>query len=521
MRFARYIPHAAVLGLVALILAAPGGASSALNAGRASFLERFDYVVLWVSSGALLVCALLVITPARKYRLGGPHARPEFGVVAWISMLFAAGMGAGLVFWGASEPIVHALNPPEGARFGADLVEAGSAEAQRRAMAVSLLHWALHPWAIYALGALGVAVFAFAHHRAEPDAGASPGANANPDDARLSPSAVAGPRAHSVLRYAIDWLALAAVIFGIVASLANGVLQMAAGVASFGVGQSDSDWLFITLLAALISAALVSAVSGLARGIRILSMINVGLGLAIMSFILIAGPTGSIAATAATAAGDYLSSLPRLAFDLGARDVWAKSWTLTYFLWWMAWIPFVGVFIARISYGRTLGAFVTATVLVPSIVTLIWFATFGGAAFDAQFAQGVDLGIADGGAQQASYRLLETLPFAALTKALTVMLVFFFLVTSADSAAFVLAMLARGGDPNPPVRERVFWGLMLGFLAAGALLSGDGTNATEAYAVAGSIPIVFMLVWFAARLVHHLAKRARHPEGLAGRKASR
>lgn len=481
-----------------------------LQAATGAFLHYGDWFVLAVSSFALAACLFLALGPARRIRLGGPQARPEFGFVSWIAMLFAAGMGAGLVFWGAAEPLLFAETPPpmgalESYAWSEAALEPASEEARRRAMALAMLHWGLHPWAIYALSAAAVGFFAY---RRAQVTGEDAAGHLLPSAPLHAPGAVRGGAREPLVRRAIDWIALLGVVFGIVASLGNGVRQLNAGAASVtGASQTESLPLQFAFLAVLAAAYLISAASGVRRGIRILSDINLALALGLVVFVLWAGPALSILKTAAIAAYDYARALPGLAFELRrgggeAAAGWTQAWSLTYFLWWIAWIPFVGVFVARISYGRTLGAFMAGVLGAPVLITLVWFSVFGAAAFDLQYNQGADLGIAGADAAQiAIFRVLGEYPAAALTQTLATLLVFVFLVTSADSGAYVLAMLARGGDPRPPIRDRLFWGVLLALLTALALAAAGGHAVMRAFAVAGAAPMVFILAWQGLRLV--------------------
>ncbi|MEL7030372.1 MAG: BCCT family transporter, partial [Pseudomonadota bacterium] len=326
------------------------------------------------------------------------------------------------------------------------------------------MHWAIHPWAIYAVSALAVGFFAYRH--------AAP----------LSPSAPLHGLRESKDRLAfrvIDWIALVAVLFGVVASIGQGVFQMAAGAHEIaGLAEPDSIGLQLGILVILDAVYLASAAGGLARGIKPLSDLNMALCIALMAFVFIAGPTDAILAVLGDTALAYAKNFATFSFDLGAlreNEAWARDWTLTYLLWWIAWGPFVGVFVARISRGRTLRTFVLGVVLAPSLFSIVWFSIFGGAALDAQLAQGIDLGVASfETAPMASYVMLDQLPWAAATKVAAFALIFIFLVTSADSGAYVLGMFSSGGQARPGVAERLFWGLVLAGLATGAVLSGDG-----------------------------------------------
>ena len=456
------------------VVLSPGAAAAGLQALSAWFLAAFGGIVLAAATGCLLLCAALLFLPIGRQRIGGA-ARPEFRTITWLAMLFAAGMGSGLVFWGAAEPLIHAGAPPPGGPMP------GTPEAERLGLAITQFHWSLHAWAIYAVAALAVAL------------AAKPGAVPLPSAPVPVP-----PGAHRL----IDWLALVAVLFGVVASMGQALFQMGAGVeVATGGAVRDGMGAQMTILAVLLAAYLASALSGLRRGIAILSLVNVGLAIGLMLFVLAMRPGPALTATW-TSLTAYLAELPALSFGLGdgARRQWASDWSLTYFLWWVAWTPFVGVFVARISRGRTVRGFVAGVVLVPSLATLMWFGVFGGAALSVQ-AGGTDLGVSDfATAPRAAYALLAELPLARLTQAVTLLVVFLFMVTSADSGSYVLGLFGRGGT-EPGAGEKVYWGLVLAGLTAAAVLSAGGQDTTRAMAVAGAAPLTALLIAQALSLV--------------------
>lgn len=472
----RYAPHALVGTGTLCVVAFPGPATQWLRRAADAFLIAFGHATLWGATACLLLCAVLAISPAGRRRVGGPDATPEFATLTWLSMLFAAGMGAGLVFWGAAEPLIHAANPPPGA----------DGDAVREALAITQFHWSLHAWAIYAVAALAVAL------------AAKPGQIPLPS----APFSRLPQRARRIL----DWTALVAVLFGIVASLGQGVFQLGAGVGVVTEGAvRDGPGLQAILLCILFLAYAASAASGISRGIAILSIVNVALAIALMIFVVFSGATTQILGTLWTSLVGYVSELPRLSVQLrpeGVARQWTRDWSLTYFLWWAAWTPFVGVFIARISRGRTVRAFLGGVVLVPAIGTLLWFSVFGGAALSLPDG-GASLGVTDfATAPQATYALLEALPMAGVTQTLTLLLVFLFLVTSADSGAYVLGLFSRDGEPG--VAERLYWGLVLAALTGAAVWSAGGQEITRAFAVTGAIPLCVLLAAQAAGLIGQL-----------------
>ncbi|WP_051881356.1 BCCT family transporter [Parvularcula oceani] len=469
----RLLPHALVGAGTLLIVLFPGPAALWLRQAADWFLLHFGRPILWGASACVVLCAVLAVIPAGRVRIGGQEAVPEFGTFTWLSMLFAAGMGAGLVFWGAAEPLIHAGQPPPGTE----------GEALHHALALTQFHWSLHAWAIYAIAALAVAL---SLRPGRPPLPSAPFPSLGPAKRRL-----------------LDWTALIAVLFGVVASMGQGLFQMGAGLEILtGQAVPDGRGPQVAALLLLFAAYAVSVATGLHRGIAVLSVLNVGLALLLMGFVLVTGSTGAILRTLAQTSIAYLSELPRLSLEIrpeGAGRQWTRDWSLTYFLWWVAWTPFVGVFIARISIGRTVRSFLAGVVLVPSLATLVWFSVFGGAALSAE-AGGASLGVTDfATAPQASYALLGTLPFPVLSQALTLLLVFLFLVTSADSGAYVLGLFSRNGEPA--IAERLYWGSVLAALTGAAIWSESGQSVTRAFAVTGAIPLSLLLAAQAGALL--------------------
>ncbi|MEO0424098.1 MAG: BCCT family transporter [Pseudomonadota bacterium] len=476
----RYLPHGVIAAVALLAIAFPGETGARVQGLAGAFLRHFDWLTLLVASGAVLVCAVVVLLPIGRHRIGGTTATPEFRLVTWLSMLFAAGMGAGLVFWGAAEPLIHFLNPPPGGPAPA------SDDARRLALALTQFHWSLHAWAVYAVAALAIAAFAGRGHAPLPSSPLVP--------------------ASGKLRRTVDWIALIAVLVGVVASVSAGALQMGAGVARVSGGSLPNSPLSQSVLLVLLTAAyLTSVVAGLRRGIAFLSNVNMGLALVLALYFLFAGPTAQILTALGESASAYLSELLSLSTQLraeGEARQWTRDWSLTTLLWWIAWTPFIGTFIARISYGRRLRTLVLGVLLVPTLVTLIWFSLLGGTALHLA-AEGVDLGVSDfATAPAATYAVLEHLPLTKLTQSLTLLLVFTFLLTSADSGAYVLGMFSRGTMEDPPLAERLFWGLVIAVLSGAAILSAGGQSVVRAFAVSGAIPMVLLLAVQAGALLY-------------------
>lgn len=489
----RYLPHLLVGAFVGGSLLWPDLFITHLQAVTRAFLTYFDWFILLATSGFLLLCLYLACSRFGHLRLGRDDEEPEYSTPSWLAMLFAAGMGVGLVFWGTAEPLLHSLHPPPGSPYGA-----GAAEAMRGAMVITLLHWALHPWAVYAASALAIAYFTFRH------------------DQPLLPSAplrAVSRYRHPAFYHLIDGIALVAVVFGIIASLGQGVLQMGSGVEKIITHTPPTSLHYGIIICTLCLAYLISASGSLHQGIKTLSDINMLICIALMLFVLFSGPTLFLLQTTVASLGDYLSSLTAYSFRLrhfSGETAWTHDWTLTYFLWWIAWGPFVGVFIARISRGRTIREFLAGVVLVPSLFSLCWFAVLGGTSIHAQFFDQQGFAIDINSASAATYTLLERLPFAQITQAVTLLLVFLFLVTSADSGTYVLGMFSSDGVARPPVAQRLFWGVIIGVLTAIAMISGHGVKVMRSFAVAGAIPFLFIMIWQMLCLMRRLRQEQVH-----------
>jgi glycine betaine transporter len=471
-----------------LVLGFPVPVTQAIAAATSFAIAWLDSPILWFSSSMLLVCLLVVVGPWGSWRLGGSSARPEFSTFSWLAMLFAAGMGSGLVFWGVAEPLTHHLNP------GPGLVSAAQQAAMpaAAAMATTYFHWGLHAWAIYAVAGLAIAWFSYRQDAPE-----------SPSGALLC--GLRGLLPDQLLQWLAllaDFLAIIAVVFGVAAALANGTILLHEGF-SRAMGKSLPQWVAYGLI--LLSMGMVflaSAASGLRRGIRWLSTANVLLALVVLAGVLLFASRDAVFEAFWRGGWLYLENLPdwswQLAGSPGERE-WAHGWTITYLLWWIAWAPFVGVFVARISRGRSLRGFVTGVVLVPVLFSVAWFSIMGGGAlaFDAQ-NHGELAGLVKVDYTAPLFAWFGGLPaeWAAWGRVLiyaSCLLLFVFLVTSADSAAYVLGMLGSGGNPNPPRRSTLLWGALTVSLAAG-LLARDSADVNKAVAIVGAIPYALLLL---------------------------
>lgn len=474
-----------VLGLVLLILLATiidrQQTGIFLFGLQDAIVEYFAWLFPLTVSGLLVFSLWLVFSRYGQIKLGPDDSKPEFNTIAWISMLFSAGMGIGLVFFGVAEPVLHYLAPLQAAPE--------TVAAAREAMRLSIFHWGLHAWAIYAVLGMALAYYHFRYHQ--------------PLAMRSTLAPLLGRQTHRWPGKLVDIFAVLGTLFGLATSLGLGASQINAGLAQlFGTTVSIDTQVIIIVVITL--CAMTSLVLGLTKGIRRLSEFNMLLALLLLCFVLIAGPTSALLRGLPDLLGNYLQSLPGLSLSTHPfRNLeWQKSWTIFYWAWWLSWSPFVGMFIARISRGRTIRQFVLGVLFIPTLLSLLWFGIFGGAALRIElFSTGTELpGLADAvqeNSATAIYALLANFPFSGMVNSLAIFLVAVFFITSSDSGSFVVDMLTSGGNPNPPVGQRIFWASMEGLLAIILLMLG-GLNALQAGAVSMGLPfclIIIAVVW--------------------------
>ena len=437
-------------------------------------VETFGWFYLLTATTLLISVIWLIFSRFGRIRLGGENARPEFGYLTWFSMLMSAGMGIGVVFFGVAEPMLHYLAPPTTA--------GESAEAVREAMRFTFFHWGLHPWAIYSAIALPLAYFHFRHGL--------------PLAPRSLLYPLLGERIHGPWGHAVDILCTVGTLFGVATSLGLGSIQINAGLDRLlGVEQGTQQQ--VLLIAGITAIATISVVSGLHLGIRYLSQFNIGLAGLILVFVLVAGPTIYIIELFVSSLGYYLQTLPgtSLWINPSPESDWQQNWTLFYWSWWISWSPFVGVFVARISKGRTLRQFILTVLLVPSLAGFVWFAAMGGTGlFLERFGDGGIAAVTQENNALSLYALLDQLPVSTLTATLATVLIFVFFVTSSDSGSLVDDMVTSGGHPNPPRAQRVFWALAEGAVAAVLVITG-GLQALRTASLTTGLPMaVFLLV---------------------------
>jgi glycine betaine transporter len=433
-----------------------------------------DWWWLLLCTSFVILSAWLALGPYGKIKLGADDEEPEFSNASWIAMLFAGGMGSGLLFWGVAEPVTHFSAPPS--------MPGGTPDAAREAMVITNLHWGFHAWSIYAVCGMVIAYFTFRLNR---------------------PSMISTPirslftgRSNEGYATAADVLGVVAVVFGLAGSLAMGALQVRSGIGSvFGVPATNTT--SAVILAVLFVCYMLSATTGVDKGIRILSNLNMIIALSIMAFVLIFGPTAFILESFVTSVGDYFSRLIDMSFRMYPyrnNADWTVSWTLTYLIWWLAWGPFVGIFIARISRGRTIREFCFGVILTPTLFSILWFATFGGSGIFIELFGGG--GLSELIAQDVSIALFaffDSFPLSGVLSMLAVLLVFVFLVTSADSGTFVLSMMTTDGNLNPPLGHKLVWGILIAALTGSTLFAGS-IEVARAMAALGAIPFSAILV---------------------------
>ena len=481
--------------LVAELLAAlERRAPAALAEGALATVRTVMAQLGWFYLGAvavfLLTAVWLAVGRHGTRRLGTDDEVPEFSTLSWLAMLFSAGMGTGLMFWGVAEPITHWANPPIG--------EGATIEAARQALVLTDFHWGLHAWGIYCIAALCLGYFRFRH-------GATylPGAPLR--------RGFAGRWREPAARIA-DLVAVLAVAFGVAGAMGMGVFQIRSGLATLLGWDPESGLVATFILVTLGVAYTASASTRLERGIQWLSATNMVLALVFLAAVLLGGPTTAIVQTWVTSVIDYAVALPGLTLALPPWDdlgPWRDEWTLTYLIWWIAWAPFVGVFVARISRGRTIREFVAGVLLVPTVFSTIWFAVLGGAALEHELQGTGEIAVhVEGSVDRALFALLEQLPGGDLLAATAMVLVFVFLVTSADSAAYVLGMVTSRGATEPPRSRKLTWGLVLGLLAA-TLVATNDIDVVKAVAILGAIPFTLVLVVQLGALVRALRRETR------------
>ncbi len=450
--------------------------------------DTFDAIQAWITASFgwlymlsvavfLVFCIGLAVSSYGRIKLGPDDSEPDYSYVSWFAMLFSAGMGIGLMFYGVAEPIYHFTGPPVG--------EAGTPAAARQAMEISFFHWGFHAWAIYVVVALSLAYFSYRHNL--------------PLTIRSALFPIIGWRINGPIGHTVDVFAVLGTMFGVATSLGLGVMQVNSGL-EFLFDVPNETWVQVILIALITLAATASVVAGLDSGIKRLSELNLFLALVLVIFVLVVGPTIFLLETFVQNVGAYLAEIVPRTFSLYAYPEqpgdWMSSWTLFYWGWWIAWSPFVGMFIARVSRGRRIREFIVGVLLVPVGVTFIWLTVFGDTALHFELAEGGGA-IADAVSNNLStalFKFLNEFPLGFVSSLVATLLVITFFVTSSDSGSLVIDIITSGGDRNPPVIQRVFWALTEGVVAAVLLLAG-GLSALQTGAIASALPFVIIMLF--------------------------
>ncbi|MFV0533824.1 MAG: BCCT family transporter [Cumulibacter sp.] len=501
-----------ILAIAIVAVAAPDFIGTVFTSVNDWIVTNLGWYYMLVVSGFVVIAIAIGVSRLGKIPIGRDGEEPEFSVLTWFAMLFAAGMGIGLVFYGVGEPLTYATVDPKPGWDGSQ------SEISALAMAQTFVHWGLHPWAIYAI--IGLAL-GYAIHR-----------RGRPVSIRWALEPLFGDRVKGRLGDLIDVLAIFGTVFGVATSLGLGVQQISSGMAHLGVVDEVDNVLLVVLIISITLLASISVLTGLGAGIKWLSNINLSFAGVLLISVLLLGPTIFLLQNFVESIGVYLGNLLQMSFDVGAFERgegaadWFSGWTVFYWGWWISWSPFVGVFIARISRGRTVRQFIAGVLLVPTIVGFLWFSVLGGTGLFNQRFGGEDYITlnADGEevivAEQALFDVLGGLPLGQILSVLAIVLVAIFFITSSDSASLVVDMLASGGHPNPPVWSRLLWALLEGALAAALLLAG-GLGALQAAALATALPfsvVLILMAWAnikALRLDAQIYARDQRDERLA------
>lgn len=489
-----FFPSAGVILLFVLLGAlTPTRMESVFNTIQSFIVQEFGWFYTLSATIFLVFVVWLFISPYGRVRLGKDDEEPEYSNLTWFAMLFSAGMGIGLLFFGVAEPIMHYMNPPRGA-------PGHTVAAARDAITITYFHWGLHAWAIYIVVGLCLAYFAYRHDL--------------PLTIRSTLYPLLGQGIHGRLGDIVEILAVFGTLFGVATSLGLGVTQINTGLSYLGLLDVSlhAQLILITVITLL---ALGSVVSGLDVGIRRLSELNIGLSMMLLLFVLIAGPTVFLVSTLIQSIGRYLNGLIELTFrtDAFIGIQWQADWTMFYWGWWISWSPFVGMFIARISRGRTIRSFVVGVLFVPTLLTFVWMTVFGGTAISMEL--GGDTRITNAVSEAmptALFVMLEQLPWAGMASVLAVTVIALYFITSSDSASLVVDTLTAGGEITAPVWQRVFWALSQGAIAA-VLLAAGGLAGLQTAAITTALPFCIVMLVMCYSLVKALrSEREAMPE---------
>ncbi|NJP36681.1 glycine betaine uptake BCCT transporter [Alkalicoccus luteus] len=478
-----WVALAILLVFVVFGVAIPETFEAQSGALRGMISDNLGWYYLLAVTGFVVVCAFIIVSPYGKIKLGKPDDKPDYNYLTWFAMLFSAGMGIGLVFWGAAEPISHFM-------VDAPTAEAGSDSAILESMRYSFFHWGVHAWGIYAVVAMALAYFKFRKN--------APGLIS----ATLEP--VMGKYSRGPVGHTVDIIAVTATVVGVAGTLGFGAVQINGGLAFLlGIGTNFTAQFLIIIAVTVLF--MISAYTGLNRGIKILSNVNMILAFTLFFFLFIFGPTLFNLNLFTNTIGTYIQQLPSMSFRISPFDederAWIDGWTIFYWAWWISWAPFVGSFIARVSKGRTLREFVLGVLLVPSVVGFLWFSIFGGSAIFLE-TNGV-AAISELATEEALFGVLDNYPLSAVMSVIAIMLIATFFITSADSGTFILAMQTTNGSLTPPKSVKLVWGLMLSITASILLFTG-GLQALENAMIIAALPFSIIMILMAFSLIKAL-----------------
>ena len=482
-----------ILLFIVSALIFPSEAKDMLVGARTWSIQTFDWLFMIGGNVFVLFCIALILLPVGKVKLGGKSATTDFSTISWLSMLFAAGMGIGLMFWSVAEPVAYYTN-----WYGTPLnAEPNTPAGASAAMGATMFHWGLHPWAIYGVVALALCFFTYN--------------KGLPLTIRSAFYPILGDRVWGPIGHVIDIVAVLATIFGLATSLGLGASQAAGGL-NFLFGVDNNISTQIGIIVAVSAIAIFSVVRGLDGGVKLLSNINMTIAFALLLFVIIAGSIGAFFSNFFGILGSYAQNIVPLSNWVGREDeTWFHGWTVFYWAWWISWSPFVGMFIARISKGRTVREFMVAVLIVPTLVSAVWMAAFGGSALD-QIQAGVgELTNGVGDVSLAMFQMLENLPMVQITSTLAIILVLVFFITSSDSGSLVIDSITAGGKVDAPVPQRLFWAVLQGVIA-GVLLYGGGSEALtalQAGAITVGLPFTVVLLCMCFSLYKGLKSEPR------------
>ncbi|CAM3011695.1 BCCT family transporter [Vibrio diazotrophicus] len=481
-----------LLFLLTILFVDADTAKSALDGLKWQIIGSFDWLFIWAGNIFVLFCLALIVSPYGKIRLGGDDAVADHSFISWLSMLFAAGMGIGLMFWSVAEPVAYFTGWYE-TPLG---VAANSPEAAKLALGATMFHWGLHPWAIYGVVALSLAFFCYN--------------KGLPLSIRSIFYPILGDRAWGWAGHIVDILAVIATLFGLATSLGLGAQQAASGIhhvfgIDAGIGLQVTVIIVVTLLATI------SVIRGIDGGVKVISNINMVVAFLLLILVALIGYAVTFASIPTTLMS-YIENILPLSNPHGRSDeAWFQGWTVFYWAWWISWSPFVGMFIARVSRGRTIREFITAVLIVPTVVTLIWMSVFGGLAVEQVVDKVGELGshgLTD--VSLAMFQMFDSLPYGTVLSMIAVILVLVFFITSSDSGSLVIDSITAGGKLDSPVAQRVFWAMMEGLIAIALLWIGgtEAVQALQAGAISTALPFTFVLLLMCVSLVMGLRTEA-------------